>query len=327
MSPSSALRRTAAAVAAAALLLTVAACGDDPGSKDGKDATSSSSETSNAAAACPDVSAGKASDAVKVSGTFGEKQEVEFSTPLEASSLQRTVLKEGTGAEVQGGQDVNALISVFLGKDAKPLGTQQVSLAAGDTKMIKAFAAGIDCQKIGSRVVVASPAKDMYGEQGNPQLGISADDTVVIVTDIIGIKKPVQPVAWAKGAPTVTFNGTKPPTLELPKTKPPKELLLKVLDEGDGEVVQKGDSVTLDYQGTSWDTGKIFDQSYGRAAATFPTDQVVEGFGAALVGQKVGTKLVVSIPPKYAYGEKGSGSELAGQTLVFVIDIKSTQHG
>ena len=103
--------------------------------------------------------------------------------------------------------------------------------------------------------------------------------------------------------------------------------MLKVLRPGTGDVVKAGDTVTLDYQGTSWDTGKIFDQSYGKQPASFATDQVVEGFGAALVGQKVGTRLVVTIPPKYAYGEKGSSNDssgLAGQTLVFVIDIQKT---
>jgi peptidylprolyl isomerase len=65
----------------------------------------------------------------------------------------------------------------------------------------------------------------------------------------------------------------------------------------------------------------------GKQGSINLTDQVVEGFGAALVGQKVGTRLVVTIPPEYAYGEKGAGSDssgLAGQTLVFVIDIQKT---
>jgi FKBP-type peptidyl-prolyl cis-trans isomerase len=122
----------------------------------------------------------------------------------------------------------------------------------------------------------------------------------------------------------VKFNAKGKPKLTLPGTKPPADLLLKVLKPGTGDVVKAGDTVTLDYQGTSWDTGKIFDQSYGKQPASFATDQVVEGFGAALVGQKVGTKLVVSIPPKYAYGEKGAGQQLSGQTLVFVIEIQKT---
>jgi peptidylprolyl isomerase len=238
--------------------------------------------------------------------------------------VERTVLTEGTGDKTAAGQTIDALVSVYLGKDGKALGTQPVSLTVGDTSVIKAFTAGIDCVPIGSRVVVAAPAKDMYGPEGNTQLGITADDSLVIVTDVIGLKKELKPQAWKKDAPKVTFDGSGKPTLKLPGTKPPADLLLKVLKPGTGDVVKSGDSVTLDYQGTSWDSGKIFDQSYGKQPATFKTTDVVEGFGAALVGQKVGTRLVVSIPPKYAYGEKGAGQELSGQTLVFVIEIQKT---
>jgi peptidylprolyl isomerase len=52
---------------------------------------------------------------------------------------------------------------------------------------------------------------------------------------------------------------------------------------------------------------------------------VIEGFAAAIVGQRVGSQVLVSIPPVYGYGEAGDGntSPLAGQTLVFLIDIVS----
>ena len=324
------LRRLApvALLAASALLLT--ACGsskdakDD--SKDTKSASSPSATPTADAGGCGTFSAGKDSDGVKVTGEFGKTQTATFSTPLAASGLERTVLTEGSGEDTTPGQNVNVLISVYLGKDGKALGSQPVSLTVGDSSMIKAFSAGIDCVPIGSRVVVAAPAKDMYGDQGNSQLGISADDSLVIVTDVIGVKKALVPEAWKTDVPKVSFDAQGKPTVKLPATKPPKQLLLKVLKAGTGDVVKAGDTVTLDYQGTSWDTGKIFDQSYGKQPASFATDQVVEGFGAALVGQKVGTRLIVTIPPEYAYGEKSAGdsSGLGGQTLVFVIDIQKT---
>jgi peptidylprolyl isomerase len=260
---------------------------------------------------------------VKVTGDLGKTQTATFSTPLAAKDIERTLLTKGTGATTAKGQTIDTLISVYLGKDGKALGSQPVSLTVGDESMIKAFTAGVDCVPIGSRVVVAAPAKDMYGDQGNPQLGITADDTLVIVTDVLGLKKQLVPQAW-KSAPKVTFNAKGTPKVNLPDTKPPAQLLLKVLRPGTGNVVKAGDSVTVDYQGTSWNTKKIFDQSYGKQPATFTTDGVVEGFGAALVGQKVGTRLIVSIPPKYAYGEKGAGQQLSGQTLVFVLEIKSS---
>jgi FKBP-type peptidyl-prolyl cis-trans isomerase len=320
-----ALRRLTPVALIAASALVLASCGSD----DGKDKTSSSKSPSSSPSAstdangCGTYAAGKSSDAVKVTGDIGTKQTATFGTPLAATDIERTVLTKGSGPATTKGQTVDTLISVYLGKDGKALGSQPVSLTVGDGSMIKAFTAGIDCVPIGSRVVVAAPAKDMYGDKGNPQLGITAKDTLVIVTDVIGLKKQLVPQAW-KDAPKVTFDAKGAPTLKLPDSKPPTQLLLKVLRPGDGDVVKAGDSVTVDYQGTSWDSKKIFDQSYGKQPATFTTDGVVEGFGAALVGQKVGTRLIVSIPPKYAYGEKGAGQELSGQTLVFVIEIKKT---
>jgi peptidylprolyl isomerase len=308
--------------------MVMAGCGSDNGDKKDTKSTaddpSASSSPSTDANGCGKFSAGDESDGVKVSGAFGEKQTATFKTPLKAKGLERTVLTKGSGDETTVGQTIDVLISVYLGKDGKALGSEPVSLKVGDAQMIKAFTAGIDCVPIGSRVVVAAPAKDMYGAQGNSQLGITAEDSLVIVTDVIGEKKPLVPQAWKKNTPTVTFDAKGKPTLKLPDTKPPKDLLLKVLKPGTGDVVKSGDTVTLNYQGTSWDTGKIFDQSYGKQPASFATDQVVQGFGAALVGQKVGTRLVVTIPPKYAYGEKGSGQQLAGETLVFVIEIQKT---
>ena len=53
---------------------------------------------------------------------------------------------------------------------------------------------------------------------------------------------------------------------------------------------------------------------------------MVQGFGAALVGQKVGSRVIVTMPPKFGYGEGTvNENDLVGQTLVFVIDIISVE--
>jgi peptidylprolyl isomerase len=323
------LRRLAPVALLAGAGLVLAGCGSDgdTGTKDASSSNSASASPSSAvdAQGCVDADAGKTSDAVAVTGDFGKTQKATYDKPLKATDLQRTVLKKGDGETTKKGDAVNTLVTVYLGT-GKSLGTQPLTITVGSDSIPPLFEAGAACLPIGSRTVSTQPAKDVYGDQGNPQAKISADDTVIVVSDVLEVKKPVVPARWTKDVPTVAFGSGGKPTVKLPKAKPPTALELKVLKQGSGDEVKAGDSVTLDYQGTSWDTGKVFDQSYGKSPATFATDQVVEGFGAALVGQKVGTRLVVTIPPKYAYGEKGeSQSELAGQTLVFVIDIKSTK--
>jgi peptidylprolyl isomerase len=90
--------------------------------------------------------------------------------------------------------------------------------------------------------------------------------------------------------------------------------------------VASGGSVTVQYQGTLWRNGKVFDQSWGSGPTTFSTSQVVPGFQKALVGQKVGSRVVAILPPADGYGT--AGNDTAGikgtDTLVFVIDILAT---
>jgi peptidylprolyl isomerase len=308
--------------------MVVAGCGgsSSASSKPSDSASpSASSSASPAAVTCSSLDSGKTSDSVKVTGTFGKQQKVDIPSNLKATDSERTILKKGTGATPAKGQQVSTLVSVYLGS-GKELGSQPLTVTVGDANLPELFAGGASCLPLGTRTVATAPATAVYGPSGNPQAGIAPTDTVVVVSDLISIKKQLVPAAWTKKQAKVKFDGKGKPTVTLPKTPPPAQLELQVLKPGKGDTVKSGDEVTLDYQGTSWNTGKIFDQSYGKQPATFKTTDVVEGFGAALVGQKVGTRLIVSIPPKYAYGPKGSGNKLSGQTLVFVIALKAVKH-
>ena len=90
---------------------------------------------------------------------------------------------------------------------------------------------------------------------------------------------------------------------------------------------KSGDTVRIHYTGTLKD-GSVFDSSWEAGTpASFQTTGVVDGFRQALEGQTVGSQVVVVIPPAAGYGEEGSSdNELAGETLVFVVDILGTQH-
>ena len=308
-----ALRRAApvALVSAAALVLVGCAGSSEP----------KASET--AAADCMDVSSGSLSDGIEVTGDFGASPTATFTTPLAAEKLERSVVIEGDGETTKAGDDVNAIVSAFSGTTGQKVFSQPATIAAGDDTVFEAFLAGIDCVPTGSRKVTVAPASTLYGDQGNETIGVAPGETMVIVVDV---QEPLKPAKWTENVPDVKFGADgEPPTVTLPETPPPAEYEMKVLEKGDGEEVKSGDNVTLHYQGTSWDTREVFDQSYGGDPAQFTTDAVIQGFGAALVGQKVGTKLIVNIPPQYAYGaEKSDQAPLAGQTLVFVVEIQDT---
>jgi len=321
-----------AAVVSAALLL--ASCGgdDEPTSKPTDDPSASQTPAVSPDDPC-DFESGGVSEKVDVTGQFGKKVTATFDTPLEADGLQRTVVDEGDGEKTKNGDAIDLVSTIYKGSDGKVIaGSNGQALDAvagqlevGDKATPAAYAAGISCVPLGSRVVVTVKASDIIGPEGNEALGIKPDESLVFVTDVIGIVQPLTPEKWTN-PPAVKFHGAKTPTVTLPKGAASPKLLLGVLKAGTGALVGEGDSVTVNYKGINLRTGKVFDESYGRAPATFVTTQVVKGFGAALVGQKVGAKVIVSIPPEYGYGAAGSaGAGIKGtDTILFVVEIQST---
>ncbi|MDP9395540.1 MAG: FKBP-type peptidyl-prolyl cis-trans isomerase [Actinomycetota bacterium] len=129
-----------------------------------------------------------------------------------------------------------------------------------------------------------------------------------------------------KGLPTVSGDAGKKPTVKAPSSAPPKELKAEVLEEGDGDTVKSGDLLVANYLGQTWRENKVFDNSYDRGEASgFPigVGGVVPGWDKSLVGKKVGSRVLLVLPPAEGYGPQGN--EQAGikgdDTLVFVVDI------
>ncbi|MBI5160566.1 MAG: FKBP-type peptidyl-prolyl cis-trans isomerase [Micrococcales bacterium] len=309
------MRPVLPAIAAAAVLaLGLSACSSPTGA--------GTAATKN----CPAAPSGSSSQKVKVSGAAKAEPTVSFDGKLSAKTTERTVVSGGKGAAVKDGAAVTLSYAVFDGATGKKLGsagygTQAPQSAPIDKAQLPSgIYKALVCTTVGSRVVAVVPPR----EQG--QAGQTAKTDVVFVLDVRSIvkpPKPLKPAAWTQNVPAVDLKAS-PPVVTVPDTAPTPTLQLKVLEPGSGTVVKAGDSVTLDYQGTSWDTKKVFDQSYGKQPTTFATGQVIPGFTAALVGQKVGSTVLVTIPPKDAYGTDSTQNELANQTLVFLIQIRKT---
>jgi peptidylprolyl isomerase len=115
------------------------------------------------------------------------------------------------------------------------------------------------------------------------------------------------------------------PTLIFDAPTAPAQLLVDVLSEGDGAVVEKGQKIDVNYHGQIWG-GDVFDSSFARGSSIcFPigVGGVIKGWDDTLVGQKIGSRVVISIPPEFGYGARGVPQAGIGgtDTLVFVVDI------
>ncbi|MGW4225588.1 FKBP-type peptidyl-prolyl cis-trans isomerase [Streptomyces bauhiniae] len=115
------------------------------------------------------------------------------------------------------------------------------------------------------------------------------------------------------------------PEVDFPGGEPPKDLEIKDIWEGDGEVAEAGDFVKVHYVGVAFSTGEEFDASWNRGT---PLDfqlgagQVIQGWDKGVQGMKVGGRRQLVIPAHLAYGDRGAGGRIApGETLIFVCDL------
>ncbi|MFG2668684.1 FKBP-type peptidyl-prolyl cis-trans isomerase [Streptomyces sp. NPDC048387] len=329
-------RRLAAALIVPALMLT-AACGggDDSGKKD----SSPSAGASKPAADVPKPVA-SANPMPTVAGEAGKKAEITVPKAEPSGKFVVNVLKEGTGPEVKKDDLVVTRYTGKIwksGKDIKgsydPDGEPLV-VPAGSQQMLPLFSESVLGKKVGSRVLVVAPPAAAFGDQGQPQLGVGAKDNLVFVVDVDSVmpkKAEGTQAPIPSDLPQVKADEEKEATITVPKNDPPKELVDKVLIEGKGPEVKSGQTVYMQYSGAAWapnqgkDAAKLFDTSW-KTGQPFSTKigekQVIEGWDKGLVGKKVGSRVLLVIPPEQAYKDQAKGEDLpANSTLVFVVDI------
>lgn len=336
-------RVTTAVAASLASLLLLTACGSDSESdSSGKDSSASASQGSDSGTptlAEPTEEDLKKVEGIEVTEATGKKgPSVELpETPLEVTQTTRTIREEGDGKELADDAYATVDLAMFSGKDGKAIQGSEtytsspIVLDLGNKQSLPGLVKAIKDQPVGSSGVAVLPPEDLFGEQGAPQLGIDGKDSLVLVYDVRGVlptKAQGEKVEPEKGLPTVDWKADGPAEITIPEgKKPPKELVVDTLIEGDGKTIEKDDYVYVSYTGVNWKDGKVFDSSMkdGRGPFAFPVGQnaVIPGWDKAVEGAKVGDRLVVVVPPDEGYGKEGTpdGSIKGGSTLVFTVDI------
>ena len=138
----------------------------------------------------------------------------------------------------------------------------------------------------------------------------------------------------SESLPAVGGDAGKQPTVTWKKdAQAPKNLTVKTLTKGSGAEIDAAGVVKANYTGWQWDGTDPFDTSFKSGApVTFPLGNVIQGWKCGLAGHHVGDRVVMSIPPELAYGNKAAqdaqagGAQQQGQqnpagTLVFVVEI------
>jgi len=291
-----------------------------------------SSDSSSSAAA----SSSSALDAVSISGDVGSAPKVEWKSKMTADDVQTTTLTKGDGDTIDEGDAVSAQLWIGDGFTQKQAyssydqgGAQQLTV---NDQLSPVLHDAVKGSTVGSRIAVTTPADKLFGATGNPQLGIGNKDPLVILIDVVS--KPKPPLKGPEGkaqkapswAPELITKGNDVTGLDFAKTpKPDGKLRSAVLIKGTGPVVKKGQTITVNYLGQVYKAKAPFDESYSKSPVTFGIGQgqVISGWDKTIVGQKVGSRLILAIPPDDGYGKAGKPEAgIKGtDTMYFVVDL------
>lgn len=264
---------------------------------------------------------------IKVTGTAPAQPKIQFTAPFAIDKTRVQVLKAGTGpkATADGYVTVN-----YYGVDGRTgkvfdesFAKKPVTFPLGE--VIAGFKTGLTGQSQGSRVLIAMPGKDGYDAAGGSQDGtIAVGDTLIFVVDIVAVSvdQPAgKTVPAPSGAPSVTGGAADKPVVTIPSTPAPTTMVAANLIEGSGIAVSKGDAVRVRYVGYSWKTGKLIDDQFatvsdGKLSSTIP------GWQSGLVGKKVGSRVLLVLPPADGYPQGSNNPPVeAGDTVVYVVDL------
>lgn len=179
-------------------------------------------------------------------------------------------------------------------------------------------------QRTGSRILVEIPP-------GNG----SGPSALILVIDLLGgygggsTAYGVTVSTAGNALPTVTSGSGNVPQVAIPPTSPPSALTVRTLIHGPGAQVRNRQFVILQGVGLIWRTRTVLASSWRRGQPFAGTIGAggdsfhIPGLQQAVVGQTVGSRVLLIVPPDHRLGVKVAAKTgvKASDTLVFVIDI------
>ncbi|MER5883971.1 FKBP-type peptidyl-prolyl cis-trans isomerase [Streptomyces sp. NPDC001941] len=116
------------------------------------------------------------------------------------------------------------------------------------------------------------------------------------------------------------------PTVVLPSFPPPKQARMKVLKEGDGPVVKKGQVVVTDVDMRTWEGNRPLLDTYRLHQ---PTTAVLDGkhvartWDQALIGRRGGSRVLMVAPATHGFGPGGMAPAQVSPSdhMVLVFDV------
>lgn len=239
---------------------------------------------------------------LQVFGSLGAPVALEVHGKLPAKDGIK-VLKVGTGAEIQEGNQLLYRVSSFTyspGRVTEDNGFTQFSATSAKRNELGALADAVIGQKIGSRIAYLKNSSQKSA-------------TEIVIIDLLPTRlsgEHRQPVGWS-GNPIVNNSPDFFPDI-VTVADPPTELKVHSLISGKGDQISLADEVYVNYLLKDYKGNVVQDTYRGNAPVLLKLKDVFAGLQQGIVDQRIGSRLLITIPASLAHGDKN---------LIAVIDL------
>jgi len=254
-----------------------------------------------------------------------------FTPPLEVTGPTARVISDGDGAEIHERDSVTFEYQMFAGDTGE---LEYSSYASGKPQIISVSRKGMSAtlaealigRHVGANIVFATV--DSSGNTVSDHLVTAFMALTVTDAHPVPARAEGDPVAPVEGLPAVTLAENGAPSIEIPSSPPPTELVSQNVIDGQGPKLVLGQSVILQLTGWLWASGEKFDSTWDVGnflVLDLSTESTIPGIVHGLEGKRVGSQVLLIIPPSLGLGETAAASIPASSTLVYVIDILDVQ--
>lgn len=272
-------------------------------------------------------------DSVEVSGDWDTQPTVDAPYPFKVDETMTKVIIEGTGPEVP---NASATITVrYEGLNARTGSVFDSTWLSGSpatfqlSQLIPGFATGVVGQHVGSRVAIAITSSHAYDPNGQPSAGIEPGDTLLFIVDILDselggpvgetttLPADVPQVSQEDGVPQITIpSGLAEPT----------DVGVYPIIKGSGAALQSSDALTSHAVCVTWDGTEYYNDYAGPAVTDALGAAVHEVLFSSLVGQPIGSRVLVTMPGSVAYPNGNRTPSMAPNTsATCVVDLLFAQ--